>query len=146
MERDVRQGESSLIIGRSGVFSGTEEEKESDTDYIGQGTLRGRWSVAIVSQIEQKGNECDWYGSHSSRGRIEFSIVSKLTVDTKVGLPCYRRDPWVRGPHPLERLAHRTQGCLYCTMSDQFLAGSNSSLSVTVGKDLQNGDRICETA
>ena len=48
--------------------------------------------------------------SHTARGGIRLMPRSKLLADSVVNRSVLRQ-PGVRGPHPLERLAHRAEYC-----------------------------------
>jgi hypothetical protein len=48
----------------------------------------------------------------------------------------------VRGPHSGEALAHSTEGVLHCARPDRVVAGRNAAISIPLGKDLEEEDRV----
>ena len=90
-----------------------EEKDEGDGDWL---HARWRW-VAFVEEFV-----------HSAKAEVHCTIES-----------C---QPGVRGPQNGERLTNRAEDVTNVLSCDDVAAGGNFSISISLGKDLEVGDRI----
>jgi hypothetical protein len=67
--------------------------------------------------------------------------VAKLPLEAEVDL-AEGVGVGVFGPQAFEVLAHHTEGAFHCVRLDASPAGRNVALTVAVGKDLKEEDRV----
>ena len=129
----VTQGEGGVVVADT-VFTGAQKEEESNTNNVGERSLRWRRGpragVGQSEQIENKGygcrfNTCWW--------RILFVPPGGEAAEAKVDVAgqCLAR---VVGPHPLERLTNRAEDVLNIFSCDGPLAWGQTSIPISLGE------------
>ena len=84
-------------------------------------------------------------GLYSLFWRIRFFVGTKLSDEAKIDFS-EGVEAGIVGPQLGKPLAHRAEDVRNCRRSDAFTAGGNSSITISVGKNLEVGDRIFEVA
>jgi hypothetical protein len=140
MEFDFLEAKRGIIGCGAHVFTRSEEEVEGDGDQAGDDFLIFG-GIGCVGLVEDENDAQDRDGFYMGWRCIFFlvtpELAGKANIDFTEGILAD-----VRGPQLGERLTHHADGVLNCFRADGFMLGGGLTITVALGKYLDDGAEV----